>query len=299
MCSVQKDLFIFEDGLDGINDTNLPKELRLGDEISYEALLIRLLCGTLKINLPVREGYFEYPQLTNFSVPGTNDNTSFKRKIIKDFFSLDHYRQIEQRAINQYLIVNRKNHYVYRQLLSELTMALIRKENSPIESFVHIYRALEFMSYSFPLIYASKSMDYTGSYNHLKDFMSGESSGELKFFKRFLKVLFKDNLIYDYEFDAFFLNGTEQLIETEFQHVIKANYYLFDGNTMKIKFANVIDLVITIRNHFFHMLIGKGGDNFYDTRYDKRDIFEALNPIFINWLAIIYKEIASYSLGII
>lgn len=299
MCSVQKDLFIFEDGLDGINDTNLPKELRLGDEISYEALLIRLLCGTLKINLPVREGYFEHSQLTNFSVPGTNDNTSFKRKIIKDFFSLDHYRQIEQRAINQYLIVNRKNHYVYRQLLSELTMALIRKENSPIESFVHIYRALEFMSYSFPLIYASKSMDYTGSYNHLKDFMSGESSGELKFFKRFLKVLFKDNLIYDYEFDAFFLNGTEQLIETEFQHVIKANYYLFDGNTMKIKFANVIDLVITIRNHFFHMLIGKGGDNFYDTRYDKRDIFEALNPIFINWLAIIYKEIASYSLGII
>lgn len=299
MCSVQKDLFIFEDGLDGINDTNLPKELRLGDEMSYEALLIRLLCGTLKIKLPVREGYFEHPQLTNFSVPGTNDNTSFKRKIIKDFFSLDHYRQIEQRAINQYLIVNRKNHYVYRQLLSELTMALIRKENSPIESFVHIYRALEFMSYSFPLIYASKSMDYTGSYNHLKDFMSGESSGELKFFKRFLKVLFKDNLIYDYEFDAFFLNGTEQLIETEFQYVIKANYYLFDGNTMKIKFANVIDLVITIRNHFFHMLIGKGGDNFYDTRYDKRDIFEALNPIFINWLAIIYKEIASYSLGII
>lgn len=86
MCSVQKDLFIFEDGLDGINDTNLPKELRLGDEMSYEALLIRLLCGTLKINLPVREGYFEHSQLTNFSVPGTNDNTSFKRKIIKDFF---------------------------------------------------------------------------------------------------------------------------------------------------------------------------------------------------------------------
>ena len=155
------------------------------------------------------------------------------------------------------------------------------------------------MSYSFPLIYAAKSMDYRGSYKHLKDFMRGESEGELKFFKKFLEVLFKDNYIYDYEFDVFFMNGTELLIEAEFQRVIKENYYSFDGNTMHIGFANVIDLILTIRNHFFHMLIGKGGDNFYDTTYDKRDIFEALNPVFINWLTMIYREIATYSVAIV
>ena len=206
---------------------------------------------------------------------------------------------LQKKAINKYIQTNRKNNFVHRRLLAELTNALITIDTSPIETFVHIYRALEFMSYSFPLIYAAKSMDYRGSYKHLKDFMRGESEGELKFFKKFLEVLFKDNYIYDYEFDVFFMNGTELLIEAEFQRVIKENYYSFDGNTMHIGFANVIDLILTIRNHFFHMLIGKGGDNFYDTTYDKRDIFEALNPVFINWLTMIYREIATYSVAIV
>ena len=300
MCSVQKDLFIFEDGLEGISSTNMPTELMIRDEIAHEALLIRLLSGTLKVTYPVHGEYSERLQLTNYAIPGRDENTTFKKKIIQDFFSLDHYGQTEKKAINKYIQINRRNNFVHRQLLAELTNALITINDSPIESFVHIYRALEFMSYSFPLIYASKSMDYRGSYKHLKDFMGGESEGELKFFKRFLKVLFKDNDIYErYKFDVFFMNGTELLIEAEFQRVIKENYYSFDGNTMHIGFANVIDLIITIRNHFFHMLIGKGGDNFYDTSYDKRDIFEALNPIFINWLTIIYKEIATYSVGIV
>lgn len=43
MCSVQKDLYIFEDGLDGISSTNMPTELMIRDEIAHEALLIRLL----------------------------------------------------------------------------------------------------------------------------------------------------------------------------------------------------------------------------------------------------------------
>ena len=80
-------------------------------------------------------------------------------------------------------------------MLSELTSAIVWLNSSPIESFVHIYRTLEFMSYSFPMIYASKSMDYRGSYEHLKKFMNGDSDGELKFFKTFLKELFKNNIL--------------------------------------------------------------------------------------------------------
>ena len=68
---------------------------------------------------------------------------------------------------------------------------------------------------------------------------------------------------------------------------------------MKIRFANIIDLVITLRNRYFHMLLGKGTDNFYDINYDKRKLFEAVNPVFINWLTMIYKEIVVYSIGIV
>lgn len=299
MQSVQKGIYTYEDGLDGINNTTLPSELVISERSCNEAILIRLLCGTLKIIYSLNGNQMEYVQSKDYSIPGNIDNNSFKGKIIKDFFGFDNFRQTEKRSIDKYLNSNRRNHFVHEQLLSELTSAIIWMESSPIESFVHIYRALEFISYSFPLIYASKSMDYRGSYEKLKKFMSGDSDGELKFFKTFLKELFKNNILYNYEFDIFFMSGNESLIEQELSRIITTPYYTFDGNTMKIRFVNIADLIITLRNRYFHMLVGKGTENFYDTRYDKREIFQAMNPIFVNWLSMIYKEIVTYSIGII
>lgn len=129
--------------------------------------------------------------------------------------------------------------------------------------------------------------------------MSGDSDGELKFFKTFLKELFKENILYEYEFDILFISDNVNLIQAELERAVSNNYYIFEGETMKIRFANVADLLITLRNRYFHMLIGKGTDNFYDIRYDKRELFSVMNPMFINWLTMIYKEIAVYSAGII
>lgn len=299
MGRVQKGIYIYIDGWDNINDALLPSELVISDRISNEALLIRLLCGTLKIKYMMDGIELDWEQRKNYSIPGSKQNIRFQNKIIKEFFSFDHYRSIEKKSIDKYLKLNRKNHFVHEEVLSELTGAILWMEKSPIEAFVHIYRALEFMSYSFPLIYASKSMDYRGSYDHLKKFMTGDNNGELRFFKTFLKELFKDNLLFEYEFEIYFLNGNERLIKEELERVINSAYYVFDGNTMKIRFANVIDLIISIRNRYFHMLVGTGVDNFFDIHYDKREMFLAMNSAFINWLAMIYKEIAIYSVGII
>lgn len=299
MEQVQKGIYTYIDGWDEVDNIIMPSELVVTDRISNEAVLIRLLCGTLKTKYLLDGNEVILEQRKNYSVPGIEQNNCLKKRIIKDFFSFEHYRALERKSIDKYLNSNRKNHYVHGQVLAELTGALIWMEKSPIESFVHIYRALEFMSYSFPLIYASKSMDYKGSYEKLKKFMSGDSDGELKFFKTFLNELFKNNLLFQYEFEIYFLNGNERLIKEELERVINNSYYSFDGNTMKIRFANIIDFIITLRNRYFHMLLGKGTDNFYDIKYDKREIFLAVNPVFINWLSMVYKEIVSYSIGIV
>ncbi len=299
---IQKGIYTYSDGFEEINGTALPTELLLTDRISNEAVLIRLLCGTLKINYFIsrNEMEMEIEQRKNYSIPGIEENYVFKNKIIKDFFQLEHFRQVEKTNINRYLNFNRRNYFVHEEVLSELTGALVWMESSPIEAFVHIYRTLEFMSYSFPLIYASKSMDYRGSYESLKKFMAGDSEGELKFFKTFIKELLKNNeILFDYTFEIYFLDGDEDLIEQELQRIIKTRYYIFDGNTLRIKFANIVDLIVTLRNRYFHMLLGKGPDNFYDIRYDKRKIFYAVNPVFVNWLTIIYREIVNYSIGIL
>lgn len=299
MAFVQKGIYIYEDSLNNIKNDNLPSQLVISERTSNEAILIRLLCGTLKIKYFIEEDQIEIKQNNNYSVPGIIKNSTFKNKIIKNFFSFENYRNLEKKTIDKYINLNRKNHFVHEELLSELTGAIIWIKNSPIESFVHIYRSLEFISYSFPLIYASKSMDYRGSYEKLKKFMSGDSDGELKFFKIFLNELFRDNILLDYEFDIPFIGNNINFIKEELQKIITKNYYAFDGGTMKIRFVNMVDLLITLRNRYFHMLAGKGTDNFYDIRYDKREIFYVVNPVFINWITMIYKEIVDYSVGII
>lgn len=296
---VQKGIYIYEDGLSGINNAALPNQFIISERISNESLLIRLLCGTLKIKYSIEDEQKEIVQSRNYTVPGNEENSIYNNKILKDFFSFSKFRQAEKKDVDKYINSNRRNHFIHEHLLAELTSAIVWIENSPIESFVHIYRALEFMSYSFPLIYASKSMDYRGSYEKLKKFMSGDSDGELKFFKIFLSELFRGNMLFQYEFDMFFMNGNEIPIKAELERIILNPYYIFEGNTMKIRFANIADLLITLRNRYFHMLVGKGTDNFYDISYDKRDIFKAMNPVFINWLSMIYKEIVSYSVGIL
>lgn len=293
---VQKGIYYYADCFEKLDSSILPGELQVSNRMSNEAVLIRLLSGTLKIKYTTGE----IVQNTNYSISGTSSNGSFNKNIIKDFFSFDHFRKVERKNIDTYLKANRKNYFIHSEMLSELTSAIVWLNSSPIESFVHIYRTLEFMSYSFPMIYASKSMDYRGSYEHLKKFMNGDSDGELKFFKTFLKELFKNNILFDYEFEIGFLNGDEDLIRQELGRIIPSNIsYTFEDYTMKIRFANIIDLVITLRNRYFHMLLGKGTDNFYDIKYDKRKLFEAVNPVFINWLTMIYKEIVVYSIGIV
>ncbi len=299
MGTIQKGIFIYEDNLNEFQNTALPTELVISDRVSNEAVLIRLLLGTLNITYFIGEHQLSLEQKKNYSIPGNIESDVHPKERIIDFFSFDEFDNTEKESIDKYLRFNRRNHFIHEELLSELTNAIIWQEQSPIESFVHIYRTLEFMSYSFPLIYASKSMDYRGSYEKLKKFMSGDSDGELKFFKTFLKELFKENILYEYEFDILFLSENIDLIQAELQRVLSKNYYIFEGETMKIRFANLADLLITLRNRYFHMLIGKGTDNFYDTRYDKRELFSVMNPVFINWLTMIYKEIVVYSAGII
>jgi len=298
MENIQKGIYTYENSID-FNDTELPNELIVNERISNEAVLIRLLCGTLRVKYIANGEEKEVIQDTIYSIPGNSDDRTLLQSVFQDFFGLTNFELQEKTIIDSYIRKNRRNHFVHENLLSELTSAIVWQEKSPIESFVHIYRALEFISYSFPLIYAAKSTDYRGTYEKLKKFMSGESSGEIKFFKTFISELFRDNILINYKFEAYFLNGCEGKVEAELQRMIDTTYYEFDGNTMKIRLINIVDMLVTLRNRYFHMLVGQGKENFYDVSYDKRDLFSALNPIFINWLSLVYKEIVTYSVGML
>lgn len=100
---VGKGIYTYSDGFGGTNNNALPIEMVISDRISNEAILIRLLCGTLKIEYPLNGRNVHMEQRKNYGIPGVEENNGFKNKIIRDFFSFDHFRKTEKKSIDKYL----------------------------------------------------------------------------------------------------------------------------------------------------------------------------------------------------
>lgn len=82
----------------------------------------------------------------------------------------------------------------------------------------------------------------------------------------------------------------------DFQSAITLNLYVWENNTMTIKFKNLKDIFVEIRNKYFHMLLGQGSNNFLNMNYDKNDLFRSLNPVFVNWISCIFVKIIQQGL---
>ena len=64
-------------------------------------------------------------------------------------------------------------------------------------AFLHLYRVLEYISYTFPVMYASSTKDFSQSFELLKTLFSGEKDkGELKVFKDFIKKIISNERAY-------------------------------------------------------------------------------------------------------
>src|SRR5690606_16433409 len=57
-------------------------------------------------------------------------------------------------------------------------------------AFVNLYRILEFISYSFPLIHSSHFGNFSGSFDALKSYFMDNKTSEIAFFEKFVEKLF-------------------------------------------------------------------------------------------------------------
>ena len=260
------------------------------NHISSQGILIQLVLG--KVDIKDLTGKLLIKQNQNYSVLPYRESGRTAYAILNDFFDIDITQSTGRNICDQFLLKDRRNEFVYSQILNELSHYFVRNDFSSIEGFVHLYRLLEFMSFCFPMIYSSTTMDYKGSFDSLQKFFKGDSGGELKFFKRFIEALFQnDDILRDYTFTQYIDVSNIHRVENELKRIVNENMIHFSGNTIEFKFRDVIDIFVSIRNRYFHMLVGQGNNNFYDIEYDKRALFSGLNPAFLNWLIIIFSAI--------
>ncbi|MEL7649298.1 MAG: hypothetical protein AAGU76_14470 [Sedimentibacter sp.] len=289
-------IYEYQERFSDLKQDKLPSSMQL-PTATNEALLLRILLGQINLKKNATSGLIR-PRTNYLRLPYVPTGSTTYSAIGDIFSSIDNKVNIidENNDIDNYFTQNRRNHDVHEKVLFEISSYFVNQQQAPITAFAHLYRCLEYMSYSFPMLYAAKSKNYKGTFTDLKKFFSGDTAGELKFFHKFLQVLFEDEeTTLKYEFGInLLLSNPLDCFERECRAIYKSFPYAIENGILQIKFENMLEFFITTRNRFFHMLVGQGQENFSSIDYDIGEYFKSINPYVLNWLSIIIQKISVY-----
>ncbi|AVQ98369.1 hypothetical protein OBCHQ24_04870 [Oceanobacillus iheyensis] len=289
----ESNIYIYEDAIPKRSEHLLPNVLTF-DNPTRESVLLRLLLGTLNVTNKLDDIHIK--QRINYSHLGMKTVTNLSKKSLADC-QLNIYEDIDN--FNRYIRRNRRNTAIFENLLFEYTSFIHQKmRKAHISGFVHLYRCIEYISYTFPLIYASKSTDYKGTFDALSSFFSNQKS-ELKFFKKFQETLIGNDVLSLTV--SLPINAPNVEMIDKFKSIITNNIcrgILFDirGNTLILEYKDLFDFIITLRNRYFHMLEGDGKRNIKEIDVSMDLFFETVNEVVANWIAYIYFEITKFGL---
>lgn len=201
---------------------------------------------------------------------------------------------------------NLKNKEFFSRLENEFCNFLVyNAKESHTTAFVFLYRILEVISYSFPLIYAAKTYDFKHTYGILKEIFdsnSGGSKGELGFLKSAIQVIFRESQLMETSVD---IELNEELEKNEkiynaIRSVVKEQGIYHQDTVPNAKicicFGQVSSFIIALRNRFFH-LFNRGDKNLESHEIIDPDyFFSKVNLQLFGWICVIYIEILRFLL---
>lgn len=284
--------YSFNEGIEPRFLRHLKPEFELSTNTSPEAYLIRLLTGTLRITNTLSTDTFD--QNKNYTVLGCPVNSTISTRQIKECI------EPESNLIKLCAHISRTkdNSTFFEALLEEFCSYFYKSAKlSYTAAFLHLYRLLEYVSYSFPLIYASLDHNYYGSFSKLKDYFD-TSKNELLFFEDFTQKLLDDSML-DTPLTLNF-NSLNPDVDRNHYSIIK-RYLAPEALTgdsrhtsLTTSYRYLIKLTIDIRNRYFHFAMG-GRRNIKGTEIIESDyFFMLLNEELANWISIIYFEILKH-----
>lgn len=274
-------------------------DLNVSINESYFLKIFRILSGTINCTdnftektYRFRTNYFEFP---------CEQQDSLSHSSLTNMFP----DEIDISALNVFFNQIRRNASFYKSIQVELVKCLIaKKKNDYLESFFYLYRIIEGICYTIPLLYTSKSNDFKRSYGQLKKFFSNNSSdGELAFFKRFISETYNNEDFFSSTVDVDFGCIEIEDLKTKYYDIYKRlakdnNIEDFtEGEEIKFSFIGFYEFLIEVRNRFFHFLQGSWNENLSSTELLYPDLF--FKPIVkngINWIGIILFEIIKFDI---
>lgn len=274
-----------------VDAKSLPKKLKITDSSTELYLLIRIISGTIDIQHTLSGTVVSLRD--NYSKLSYERNETLSKKIISDFIEPVKVRELE-RYLDRTQFNNKR---FYQNLLGEFSNYFyFTSIDSHTTAFIHLYRSIEYISYTFPLIYTSISKDYYGSFEQLKSYFKTANS-ELKFFNTFLDTLFDDTFVLETPLTFNIISPNETLNEKYFKAIKRiipndkiVAFSEFDSITTR--YGELLDFIISLRNRYFHFLSGTFQDNLSSNEIMNSDIFfDIINKHIFNWIAYIFTTI--------
>lgn len=276
----------------------------IDDRVAEFSLIFRVLSGSCQItNLNTDESAVLSKNYFYSDIRGNeNRDLSFFDDFDEDLKLLDYERLVERTAWN-----NRK---FYKPFLGELASCIYHEEGSRhTAAFVHLYRAYEHLSYAFPMIYASRTQDYVGTFENLRKWMSHDSDGnvgELKFHKTFVLSLFNGLPELQRTIDVE-INTKQEYREPIFKALAEKvagwkNAERYTSATVRpdrlaIPFAEYHSFFVTLHNRFFHYSNARNDNIGLDDIIEADLLFSFINKITLNYIATIFHGVVKHQIA--
>lgn len=260
--------------------------------------IFRLLTGTCDI----RDEYFgkTYKFRINYTdIPFSSNKATYKslRRSFPD--------EVTLADISAYFEKLKSNEEFYSLVEFELINCLTaRDQKQYLEAFIFLYRLLEGISYSVPLMYVSRSRSFMSSFKALQAAMpTSEKEGELLLFKNFIDSSWKDKDFYESTLDI-----DLSVIEVEEMRSVYFNIYKkylgkgsieseTEDEEIRVRFPEFRGFLVSIRNRYFHFLQGSWQKNIESGEIVFPDLFfKPLIDLGLNWIAICLFEIISFDI---
>lgn len=158
--------------------------------------ILRLLTGS--INLRVNDGG-RILALNWDEVQRRRSRNARPQKICELLFGSD-------MTITEYEVfvvkASAANSKFFSDLLRELVLCLgAKRQGRFTESFLYLYRILEYISVAFPMLYAASERDFRKSHAFLQGLIEQEKDGDLKVLERAIPMIGRESGLHHITFD--------------------------------------------------------------------------------------------------
>jgi hypothetical protein len=290
-------LFTFSDPIAVNYRRSLPGYFHVNLGTSYDVLLLRLLSSNLKItykktgkNIPVNWNVFSFPshKVTRKSI--------LPIKALFSPFTVQDYVRFSNKFYG-------RNLKFYQNLLQETVFYFYySNQEQHLSAFVSLYRTLEYMSYSIPLMHSSHFGNYLGTFNALRSYFVDAKTSEIVFFQNFINRIYNGTpyLTLTTIFDFSNPDGViaRNCYDSFFRLMNPADWVTANPLTqlLEIENKNLLVLLKNTRNRYFHFGVGSQRNIHVTDLSDPDFFFGKINDGFFNWLSFIFGTVIKENL---